>query len=96
MDSIKPSIVVAQERMHYLERYMISVTSLCHGWNKVIMNVPQQRNNYECGVYVCMFAYWTSLLDEIPQFDDIYVADHGRNMIFGSITESSLLRFDKY
>ena len=94
MDSIKPSIVVAHKRMHYLERYMISVTSLCHGWNKVIMNVPQQRNNYDCGVYVCMFAYWTCLLDEIPQFDDKYVADHGRNTIFGSIEDNSLLTFD--
>ena len=96
MDSMKPSNVEAHKRMHYLERYMISVTSLRHGWNKVIMNVPQQTNNYECGVYVCMFAYWTCLLDQVPQFDDIYVADHGRNIIFGSIRESFLLRFDKY
>ena len=81
MDSMKPSNVVVHKRMHNLESYMIPVTSLGHGWNKVIMNVPQQRNNYDCGVYVCMFAYWTCLLDEVPQFDDIYVADHGKILV---------------
>ena len=94
MDSKKPTTTIAHERMHRIEKYSNSKIDRPGKWNKSVMDVPQQSNGYHCGIYICMSAYWTCFLEEVPSFNHANVDDHGRESILTSIEKNRLVIFE--
>ena len=96
MNLKKPTSTIVHERMHRIEKYLKSKIDHPGKWNKSVMDVPQQSNGYDCGIYVCMFVYWTCFLEEVPSFNQANVDDHGRESIFTSIEKNRFVIFEMY
>ena len=58
--------------------------------SQVEINVPIQRNSYDCGVFVCISSFWILVIGKTPSYDQSYITNSARIFIRDSITTQQL------
>jgi len=82
--------------MMCFRQYLIDIHVMLYGTDNIpqwslecLQNCAQQPNSYDCGVYICMFAYCIMTGQSIPRnFTNLYTA---RRVIAESIKNSQVL-----
>ncbi|KAL3914741.1 MAG: hypothetical protein SGILL_005979 [Bacillariaceae sp.] len=79
-------------RMEYRNKKQIAMPAP-HEWelDESTAATPRQTNGYDCGVFVCMYAYALSMGKDPSQLDPAWVQREGRKFIAASLLKGTIL-----